>query len=83
MLSNFKPEKSPIWPFLLEQWSKIHKIGGFGCKKSSKFKEIFVPRESRENMPKVLNCISLEQCILSDQTGKSWRFSSGTRNPGM
>ena len=26
-------------PFLLEKSSKIHKIGGFGCKKSSKFEE--------------------------------------------
>ena len=45
--SNFKPKKSPFWPFLLEKWSKIHKIGDFGCKKSSKFEEnsksIFFP----------------------------------------
>ena len=26
-------KKSPFWPFLLEKWSKIHKIGDFGCKK--------------------------------------------------
>ena len=39
ILSNFKHEKSSFWPFLLEKYSKIYKIGGFGCKKSSKFDE--------------------------------------------
>ena len=28
--SDFKPKKSPFWPFLLEKWSKIHKIDDFG-----------------------------------------------------
>ena len=31
--SYFKPEKSPFWPFLIENWPKIHKIGDFSCKK--------------------------------------------------
>ena len=39
ILSNFKPKVSPFCPFLLEKYSKIHKIGGFGCKKSSNFDE--------------------------------------------
>ena len=41
ILTNFKPKKSPFWPFLLEKLSKNHeiKIGDFGCKKSSKFEE--------------------------------------------
>ena len=39
ILSNFKPKKSTFWPFFIENWSKIHKIGGFGCKKSTKFEE--------------------------------------------
>ena len=26
-------------PFLIENWSKMYKIGGFVCKKSSKFEE--------------------------------------------
>ena len=30
-------KKSPFWPFLLEKLSQIHKIGDFGCTKSSKF----------------------------------------------
>ena len=33
IFSNFKPNESPFWPFSLEKWSKIHKIGDFGCKK--------------------------------------------------
>ena len=32
ILSNFKPNKSPFWLFLLEKLSKIHTIGDFGCK---------------------------------------------------
>ena len=44
IFSNFKPKKSP---FLLEKWSKIHKISDFGCKNSSKFEKnqrsIFIP----------------------------------------
>ena len=36
-LSYFKPKKSSFWPFLIENWSKFHKIGDFCCKKSSKF----------------------------------------------
>ena len=39
ILCNFKPKKSSFWPFLLEKQPKNHKIGGFGCKKSSKFEE--------------------------------------------
>ena len=39
ILSNLKPKKSPFWTFLLEKCSKIHKIVGFGCKKSLKFEE--------------------------------------------
>ena len=39
ILSYFKPKKSPFWPFLKENWSKIHKIGDFCCKKASKFDE--------------------------------------------
>ena len=37
IFSNFKPKKSPFFPFLLEKWTKIHKIDDFGYKKSSKF----------------------------------------------
>jgi len=37
IFSNFKPKKSPFLPFLLEKWSKIHKIRDFGYKISSKF----------------------------------------------
>ena len=33
ILSNFKPKNYYFWPFLLEISSKIHRIGGFGCKK--------------------------------------------------
>ena len=40
IFSNFKPKTSPFFPFLLEKWSKIHKIGDFGCKNSSKFEKI-------------------------------------------
>ena len=32
-------KKLQFWPFLFEEYSKIHKIGGFGCKKSLKFEE--------------------------------------------
>ena len=39
ILRNFKPKKMTFWPFLLEKYPKIHKIGGFGCKKSLKFEE--------------------------------------------
>ena len=43
ILSNFLKAYSPIklqfWSFLLEKYSLIHKIGGFGCKNSSKFEE--------------------------------------------
>ena len=40
ILSNFKPKKSPFWPFLLEKLSKIHKIGDFGCKNHQNLKKI-------------------------------------------
>ena len=40
ILSNFKPKKSPFWPFLLEKLSKMHKIGEFGCKNLQNLKEI-------------------------------------------
>ena len=39
IFSNFKPKKSPFWPFLFKEWSKIHKIGDFGYKNSSKFEK--------------------------------------------
>ena len=38
-LSNFKPQKSLFWPLLLEKYPNIQKIGGFGCKNSSKYEE--------------------------------------------
>ena len=40
ILSNFQPKKSPFWQFLLEKYSKIHKIDGFGSKKSSENSKI-------------------------------------------
>ena len=39
ILSYFKPKKSPFWLFLIENWSKIHKIGDYCGKKSSKSEE--------------------------------------------
>ena len=39
LLSNFKVEKSQLWPFLLEKYFKIPKIVGFSCQKSLKFEE--------------------------------------------
>ena len=33
---DFKPKKSPFRPFLIVNWSKIHKIGDFGYKKNIK-----------------------------------------------
>ena len=35
----FKPKKSPFWSFLIEKYSKIHKIGDYCGKKLSKFEE--------------------------------------------
>jgi len=39
IFSNFKPKKSPFWPFLLEKLTKIHKIGDFGCKNHQNLKK--------------------------------------------
>ena len=37
---DFKPKKSPFWPFLLENLSKIHKIGDFGFKNHQNLKKM-------------------------------------------
>ena len=47
ILTNYKPKKSPFWPFLFEKLSKIHKIGNFGRKNPQNLKKIqrsiFIP----------------------------------------
>ena len=61
IFTNFKPKKSPFWPFLVEKLPKIHQIG-FGCKKSSKFEE---NSNIYSLVPQIYHPVSLCACMLS------------------
>ena len=62
-------KKSAFWPFLLEKWSKIHKIDDFGCKKSSKFEE-----NSKINIyslvPQIDHPVALCECRFPANTNR-------------
>ena len=67
-LSNFQPKKITILAIFIRKIVKNSKIGGFGCRKSSKFEENSMTN-TFSLVPQINHPVALCACHQRDQIG--------------